>query len=255
MPHDPMHQDAPPAGFVPILEAARTAGVTVGTIKWWVKKGRLPTAAVLENEIGTWINKAELRKALRKGRTHVQRQRDPSALSPNEAGELLGITGEAVKQWIYQGLLKATKLPNGYWRIAPEDLKAFLEARQNLTAVLHIAGSGPPVARISSMAEDLGYKAEAIGNLGVALKAMREVPAKALVVDPSFFGDGLGLIRKIRKTTRYGSPRILLLCPAPPSERETEEMVRLGVGGCLVGAVTDEVLLAEVKTLLANAGR
>ncbi|MCK6472720.1 MAG: helix-turn-helix domain-containing protein [Planctomycetes bacterium] len=245
-----------PAGHVTILEAARTAGVTVGTIRWWVRKGRLPAAAVLETEQTIWIKKADLSKAI-KGRkmTHRPHWRDLSALSPNEAGEVLNVTGEAVKQWIYQGLLKATKLPNGYWRIKHDDLKAFLETRQNLSVALYIAGSEPTVSRISSIAPDFGCKVTAFGSHGAALMAMEDIPAKALIVDTGTFGDGLGLIRKIRKTTRYGSPRILLLSPAPPSERETEAMVRLGVGGCLVSPITDAVLRAEVKALVANAGR
>lgn len=251
----PIHPNEPLAGHVTILEAARAAGVTVGTMKGWIKAGRLPAEAVQETEDGIWINKAELRKAIRKRHGRVQRRRDPSALSPNEAAEVLGVTGEAVKQWIRRGVLKATKLANGYWRIAPEDLKSFLETRQNLSAALYIAGTVSKVSRIFRIAEDLGCKAKGVGNLVVALKAMREVPAKALVVDPSFFGDGLGLIRRIRKTSRYGSPRVLLLNPAPPSEQETAELVRLGVGGCLVGQVPDAVLRAEVTALLANTGR
>ncbi len=42
---------------------------------------------------------------------------------------MLGITGEAVKQWVYLGRLPAIKLQNGYWRIKVTDLSKFLEAR------------------------------------------------------------------------------------------------------------------------------
>ncbi len=50
-------------------------------------------------------------------------------ISPNEAAEILGITGEAVKQWIYNGRLPAIKLGNGYWRIKVSDLSHFLKKR------------------------------------------------------------------------------------------------------------------------------
>jgi hypothetical protein len=35
-------------------------------------------------------------------------------LTPNQVGKELGVTGEAVKQWIYRRRLHAEKLPNGY---------------------------------------------------------------------------------------------------------------------------------------------
>lgn len=50
-------------------------------------------------------------------------------LSPNEVGSMLGITGEAVKQWIYTQKLSAVRLANGYWRISRSDLQQFLNSR------------------------------------------------------------------------------------------------------------------------------
>lgn len=42
-------------------------------------------------------------------------RRPTGCLSPNEAGRQLGVTGEAIKQHIYKGNLKAAKAKNGYW--------------------------------------------------------------------------------------------------------------------------------------------
>jgi excisionase family DNA binding protein len=50
-------------------------------------------------------------------------------LSPNEAARILGITGEAVKAYIYQHRLPAIKLANGYWRIKKTDLENFIKMR------------------------------------------------------------------------------------------------------------------------------
>lgn len=43
-------------------------------------------------------------------------------MSPNMAGAMIGVTGEAIKQWIYHGRMKTARLPNGYHAIKPEHL-------------------------------------------------------------------------------------------------------------------------------------
>lgn len=48
-------------------------------------------------------------------RPKLKLQRPTGCLSPNEAGKKLGVTGEAIKQHIYKGNLKAAKAKNGYW--------------------------------------------------------------------------------------------------------------------------------------------
>jgi len=57
--------------------------------------------------------------------------RPKGCISPNEAGKMLGITGEAVKQWIYRGKLKAAKAPNGYWWVREKDVKDFVSLAQS----------------------------------------------------------------------------------------------------------------------------
>ncbi len=62
-------------------------------------------------------------------------QRPDGCMSPNECGKVLQITGEAVKQWIYTGKLRAAKGGNGYWWIKNEDLVAMIEARKKGTGL------------------------------------------------------------------------------------------------------------------------
>lgn len=64
--------------------------------------------------------------------------RPDGCVSPNEAGKQLSVTGEAVKQWIYNGRLKAAKDPkNGYWWIKQTDLDECLQNRNNLDFKFH----------------------------------------------------------------------------------------------------------------------
>lgn len=49
--------------------------------------------------------------------------RPPGYLSPNEAGILLGVTGNTIKDHIRRGTIKAVRTANGYYWIRPADLK------------------------------------------------------------------------------------------------------------------------------------
>ena len=76
-------------------------------------------------------------------------------LSPNEAGLVLGVTGEAVKYWIHQRRLPAIKLANGFYRIKVSDLVAHVKSH---------AGTGP--RPIPLIAWDRLSKARLKGFLG-----------------------------------------------------------------------------------------
>lgn len=47
--------------------------------------------------------------------------------TPREAAERMGISYPTIKKCILDGRLKTTKTPGGHHRLAPEDIKAFLE--------------------------------------------------------------------------------------------------------------------------------
>lgn len=68
-------------------------------------------------------------------------RRPSGCLSPNEAGRKLGGTGEAIKQHIYKGNLKAAKAKNGYWWIRESDLKVFLKGGEELKFRYHGIGT------------------------------------------------------------------------------------------------------------------
>jgi molybdopterin-binding protein len=54
-----------------------------------------------------------------------------SLLTPREAALRLGISYPTVKQWLYQGKIKAVKTPGGHYRIPESELDSLLhKARQ-----------------------------------------------------------------------------------------------------------------------------
>lgn len=174
----------------------------------------------------------------------------PDTLSPNEAAKILNITGETVKQWIYTGKLTATKLPNGYYRIKHADLNHYLETRRSAAPVLTFADRNKALQdALARIANDKNLDFTTISNTSGALKQFKNQPPNLLVVDLDGFKGGWNLIRKIRSTSSYGSPKILLLSRKGLSDRETAAAVRLEINGCLEDT---EALAAEVERLLQS---
>lgn len=245
-----------PPGHVTIREAGKIAGMVHDTIRRWIKAGRLPATRTHSRSL-TWIREPDLEKALKKSRKQRQlrRQPDPNSLSPNEAANMLGVTGEAVKTWIYKGWLKATKQPNGYWRIKHDDLRSYLDSREKLSSKVYMAtGNRDLAGTIAAATQNLGAEALLVPDFADALKSFAESPPNLLVVDLDSFPEAWKFIRKVRGTSYYGSPKILLLSMDPLSEKETGDAVRLGINGCLGGEVTDEVLETEMRALLGRGG-
>jgi len=103
-------------------------------------------------------------------------------ITPNEAGRILNVTGEAVKQWIYHRRLPANKLSNGYWKIRVRDLEDFITARQNMgkkkIMIVDAAGSKD----IANAVEKMGHQAIVAQNKADALlKAADLYPAVFIV--------------------------------------------------------------------------
>jgi len=63
--------------------------------------------------------------------------RPKGCLTPNEVGRKVGVTGEAVKQWIYKGKIKAARADNGYWWIREPDLAKFMDSVNKLEFKFH----------------------------------------------------------------------------------------------------------------------
>lgn len=177
---------------------------------------------------------------------------DAGSVSPNEAAKMLAVTGEAVKQWIYKGDLKATKLENGYWRIQHEDLAQYLNTRQSVTKFIHTAvGDAGVAGRVASVAEALGCRAEPVGDVSDALAKFRESAPVLVVVDLQSYPQAWNLIRRVRGTSRFGSPKILLLASEQLSEIDGRQAARFGLQGCLFHPVGEDVLTTEVKRLIS----
>lgn len=68
-------------------------------------------------------------------------------------------------------------------------------------------------------------------------------------MDLDGFKDGWKLIRKVRASSEFGSPKVLLVSQKGLSDQETDLAVRLGVNACV-----DEVkeLAADVRRMVGT---
>ena len=175
-------------------------------------------------------------------------------LSPNMVGRELGITGEAVKQWIYRRKLPATKLPNGYWRVARGDLERYLrESRDGARRRLLLVGD---MAReMAEGVEGAGWHALVAGNpIDAVLRATNDRPS-AVAIDVFSLGEGGWRVAEKLRTTR-GTRKIPILLLAPEGmEADSDAMDRaiaIGAQGYLCGALTSEDLIGAVEGLLGG---
>lgn len=172
-------------------------------------------------------------------------------LSPNEIGRILNVTGEAVKQWIYNRRLPAVKLANGYWKVRVADFEAFLKAR-------HEVGRRQ-VLVTDSLAGGMRDVVEAVAQLGhqpVVSYNYADALLKSLEHQPALFVINVGikevepwkLAERIRATKAIRNVPILFVANSELSEADAERALKLEAQGFVM-------LPAEKAALAAEIGR
>lgn len=176
-------------------------------------------------------------------------------VSPNRAAALAGVTGEAVKQWIYARKLPASKLPNGYWRIALADLHACLKARKGPGArrVLLASSDARLAGHARRAAAALGYPfISAVNRVDALLKAKDSRPAAILIdLDDPAIG-GVSLAQGLRATKGFRSmPFILISTREALRQLSQGEILRTAAQGLLHKPASAEAIEAELRKLFA----
>lgn len=176
-------------------------------------------------------------------------------ISPNEAGRILNVTGEAVKQWIYHRRLPATKLSNGYWKVKVSDLEDFIKARQDLShrRILVIDNQGSSLNEMIAAIEKLGHEPVIAHNVSDAmLKAVDLLPSLFIVnlsLNPT---ECWKLVDRIRKTRNIRRLPILILADGDLKESESETALELGIQGFLKRPIKSATLVEEVEKILSR---
>ena len=174
-------------------------------------------------------------------------------ISPNEAGRLLNITGEAVKQWIYQRRLPATKLSNGYWKVKVSDLEEFMKARHNLNQkkILIVDHPGSSLQDLVAAFEKSGHQAVVAHNSADALLKANDLFPALFVVNVSLDNlDGWKLIEKVRKTRNIKNMPVLVISDRELKEAESEQALDLGIQASLSRPIKSGLVVDEANRVL-----
>jgi len=133
-------------------------------------------------------------------------------LTPNQAGKILNVTGECVKQWIYHRHIKATKLSNGYWMVKVQDLTDYIKARQNLGHKKIMIVDTAENKEAAQAVEELGHEpVTAINKSDALLKAADLYPAMFIINLSANEFDPWKLAQRIRKTRNIRTAAMLLI--------------------------------------------
>ena len=174
-------------------------------------------------------------------------------LSPSEAGRIAGVTGEAVKQWIYGRKLAATKLPNGYWRISRSDLEGFLASRKGpAKRRILIASADPAVASAarSALGSDVCEITTAANKMDALMKAVDGKPAAIFIDLSDRRMDGLALAGKLRGMRGFKRlPLIFLAGGKGPPAADENGLIKLRAQGLLAKPLSGEEIAAEIEKL------
>jgi twitching motility two-component system response regulator PilH len=176
-------------------------------------------------------------------------------LSPNDIGKILGITGEAVKQWIYHRRLPAVKLANGYWKVRVSDFEAFLKARHDIgrRRILLVDTPEGAMTDVGRIIEKLGHSAITAHNHADALlKALDLHPALVVLDCSAKDGEQWKLAERIRATKALKSVPLLLLASGELSDADQERALQLEAQGFLRRPVVAETLGQEIQRILSR---
>ena len=148
-------------------------------------------------------------------------------ISPNQAGKILNVTGEAVKQWIYARKLPAVKLANGYWKIKVGDLERFIKSRHSVSKrILFVSENAELPGMLNG---DKGAEGFFSSNIADALVQAKEIMPSLFVIDISGALDGWRLARRIRSSGHIRNAPIAFVSKKELTEKEEDEALRLGL--------------------------
>lgn len=189
---------------------------------------------------------------VKKKRAHRYLSDSSDTLSPNQVGEMLGITGEAVKQWIYTRKLVAVRMPNGYWRINRTDLQSFLDSRQKsvLPRLLAFVRDSIWTTLKDSRVTDRYLTLRANNYADAILKIASWKPMIVVVDIDHLQPDGWRTLRHKVRAQHY-----LAVTSKVQDDETVLRLVECGVAGSLTPNATAQDFVAQCRTLWQDKAR
>jgi len=186
--------------------------------------------------------------------------REQRAYTTFEAARICHVTHHSIKNWIKQGLIRASRTPGGHYRILEEDLNTFREKYDMFTPRPRIGKKRIMIVDDEQDALDLmeriltaeGFELDTVNNATeVGLKAGQSVPDLILLdfLMPEVNGFEVCKALKDNEQTRH-VPIMAVTCLT--KEDDIERIFACGADEYLPKPFKVEDLLTKVKQLVAD---
>lgn len=186
--------------------------------------------------------------------------RDQKAFTTFEAAKICHVTHHSIKNWIKQGLIKASRTPGGHYRILEKDLDVFREEydmfprdKANSKERVMIVDDDPDaLALMENMLANEGYELVKVSNATeVGLKAAQMAPDLILLdfLMPELNGFDVCKALRANELTR-GIPIMAVTCLS--KEDDIERIFECGADEYLPKPFKLEQLQQKIDSLLGK---
>lgn len=187
-------------------------------------------------------------------------EREQKAYTTFEAAKICHVTHHSIKNWIKQGLIKASRTPGGHYRILEEDLDAFREEYDMFPRdkgstkkrVMVVDDDPDALAMMESILTDEGFELIKVSNATeVGLKAAQLSPDVILLdfLMPEINGFEVCKALRANELTR-STPIMAVTCLT--KESDIERIFACGADEYLPKPFRVEQLLEKVRELIGK---
>ena len=188
----------------------------------------------------------------------MDRERDQKAYTTFEAAKVSHVTHHSIKNWIKQGLIKASRTPGGHYRILEKDLDTFREEydmfpRDKIIGhrqVMIVDDDPDALALMERILSDEGYELVMVSNATeVGLRAAQTAPDLILLdfLMPEI--NGFDVCRALRNNEMTRNiPIMAVTCL--DKEQDIERVFSCGADDYLAKPFKVDKFLSKVKELM-----
>lgn len=189
-----------------------------------------------------------------------ERDREQKAYTTFEAAKICHVTHHSIKNWIKQGLIKASRTPGGHYRILEEDLDTFREEydmfpREKGSAkrrIMVVDDDPDALSLMERILTDEGFELVKVSNATeVGLKAAQLSPDLILLdfLMPEVNGFEVAKALRENELTR-STPIMAVTCLT--KEQDIERIFACGADEYLAKPFRVEQLLEKVRELIGR---
>jgi excisionase family DNA binding protein len=194
------------------------------------------------------------------GGSSTVNDREQKAFTTFEAAKICHVTHHSIKNWIKQGLIKASRTPGGHYRILEEDLDKFREKYDMFPRekgptrkrIMVVDDEPDALALMESILTDEGFELIKVSNATeVGLKAAQLAPDLILLdfLMPEINGFEVSKALRENELTR-SIPIMAVTCLT--KERDIERIFSCGADEYLAKPFKVDQLLEKVNELIGR---